>query len=138
VRIPNDLGNITQLVTIPFHPGQVFASHDDGRVSVWDSATLEKVQVNAVSLYGICAMATVGDYYLWTGYNTGMIYVYDTRPEKWLVVKTWRAHQGAVVSLLMNDSSFVLNEKTLPVISGDSHGNVAIWDGLLVENWQSK
>ncbi|KAI8332058.1 Endonuclease/exonuclease/phosphatase [Chlamydoabsidia padenii] len=138
VRIPNDLGNITQLVTIPFHLRQVFASHDDGRVSAWDIETMEKVQVNAVSLYGICAMATVGDYYLWTGYNTGMIYVYDTRPDKWLVVKTWRAHQGAVVSLLVNDTSFVMNEKTLHVISGDSHGNVAIWDGLMVENWQNQ
>lgn len=138
VRIPNDLGNITQLVTIPFHSGQIFASHDDGKVSTWDAKTMEKGQVNAVSLYGICAMISVGDYYLWTGYNTGMIYVYDTRPEKWLVVKTWRAHHGAVVSLTVDESSFISNEKELKVISGDSHGNVAIWDGLMVDNWLGK
>ncbi|KAI8336787.1 Endonuclease/exonuclease/phosphatase [Chlamydoabsidia padenii] len=135
VRIPNDLGNITQLVTIPYHPGQIFASHDDGKVSTWDSKTMEKGQVNAVSLYGICAMITVGDYYLWTGYNTGMIYVYDTRPEKWLVVNTWRAHQGAVVSLIIDESCFIRDGKELKVISGDSHGNVAMWDGLMMDNW---
>ncbi|KAI8099143.1 Endonuclease/exonuclease/phosphatase [Halteromyces radiatus] len=138
VRIPNDLGNITQFVTMPFHPGQVFASHDDGKVSVWDIKTTEKIQVNAVSLYGICAMVAVGDYHLWTGYNTGMVYVYDTRPEKWLVVKTWRAHHGSIVSLLVDDSSFIRNGKSLQVITGDSHGHVAIWDGLMVQNWQGQ
>jgi hypothetical protein len=67
-----------------------------------------------------------------------MIYVYDTRPEKWLVVKTWRAHHGAVVSLTVDESSFIKNEKELKVISGDSHGNVAIWDGLMMDNWLGK
>ncbi|CAO3633084.1 unnamed protein product [Cunninghamella echinulata] len=137
-RIPNDLGNITQLVTIPFHSGKVFVSHDDGKISMWDEKTLEKIEVYTVSLYGICTMVTVGSYYLWTAYNTGMIYIFDTRPEKWLVVKAWRAHHSAIASLIIDDKNFIRNEKILQVVSADAHGNIAIWDGLMVNHWKDQ
>lgn len=138
VRIPNDLGNITGLAAVPFHKQRIFASHDDGKISVWDTVTVDRVQVITVSMYGICAMASVGDYYIWTGYNTGMIYVYDTRPDKWVVVKMWKAHTGSVSELVVDESAFARNEKTVQVISADSNGCVSIWDGLMVESWHGK
>ncbi|KAI8364663.1 Endonuclease/exonuclease/phosphatase [Radiomyces spectabilis] len=136
IRIPNDVGNITQLVTVPYHKKLVFASHDDGKITVWDTETVEKVQVITISMYGICSMAAAGEFYLWTGYNTGMIYVYDTRPEKWVAVKIWKAHNTAVTTLMVDESGFSRDEKSMQVISADSNGCVATWDGLLTETWQ--
>ncbi|KAI9243934.1 WD40-repeat-containing domain protein [Sporodiniella umbellata] len=138
IRIPNDLGNITRLITIPFHSGMIFASHDDGKISVWDGETLERLQVITVSLYGICTMACVGEYYVWAGYNTGMIYVYDTRPENWSVVKVWKAHTGAVTQLIVDESELLWDENRgkLQVLSSDSNGFVGLWDGLLTEHWK--
>ncbi|KAI9470767.1 MAG: Endonuclease/exonuclease/phosphatase [Benjaminiella poitrasii] len=138
VRIPNDLGNIRKLVTIPYHPYRIFAAHDDGKVSIWDSKTLERIQVITVSMYGICSMVTVGEYHVWAGYNTGMIYVYDTRPENWTVLKMWKAHTGAVTQLVVDEKSLLLDEirGRLQVVSGDSNGFVGVWDGLLTEQWK--
>lgn len=138
IRIPNDLGNITKLITIPFHPGMIFASHDDGKISVWDVETIERVQVITVSLYGICTMACVGEYHVWAGYNTGMIYVYDTRPERWSVVKVWKAHTGAVTQLVVDESELLWDESRgrLQVLSSDSNGYIGLWDGLLTEQWK--
>ncbi|ORX54508.1 DNase I-like protein [Hesseltinella vesiculosa] len=138
VRIPNDLGNITGLAVVPFHHNVVFAGHDDGKVTLWDKQTLEKVQVYTVSLYGICAMTAVDQHYLWTGYNTGMVYVYDTRPERWSVVKLWSAHKSPLTSLLVDDSRFLRNDGLLQVITGDTHGEVALWDGMMTDSWHDR
>ncbi|KAL7324238.1 hypothetical protein PS15p_210772 [Mucor circinelloides] len=138
IRIPNDMGNITKLMTIPYHPYRIFASHDDGKISMWDANTMERLQVITVSMYGICTMASVGEYHVWAGYNTGMIYVYDTRPDKWVVLKMWKAHTGAVTQLVVDESSLLLDENRgrLQVVSSDSNGFVGVWDGLLTEHWK--
>ncbi|KAG2236374.1 hypothetical protein INT48_008356 [Thamnidium elegans] len=138
VRIPNDMGNITKLMTIPYHPYRIFASHDDGKISIWDTKTMERVQIITVSMYGICTMACVGEYHVWAGYNTGMIYVYDTRPEKWAILKMWKAHTGAVTQLVVDESSLLLDEikGRLQVVSSDSNGYIGVWDGLLTEHWK--
>ncbi|KAI7894030.1 Endonuclease/exonuclease/phosphatase [Mucor mucedo] len=138
VRIPNDMGNITKLMTIPYHPYRIFASHDDGKISMWDTRTMERIQIITVSMYGICTMTAVGEYHVWAGYNTGMIYVYDTRPEKWAVLKIWKAHTGAVTQLVVDETSLLLDEITgrLQVVSSDSNGFVGVWDGLLTEHWK--
>lgn len=140
VRIPNDMGNITKLMTIPYHPYRIFASHDDGKISMWDTRTMERIQIITVSMYGICTMTSVGEYHVWAGYNTGMIYVYDTRPEKWAVLKIWKAHTGAVTQLVVDESSLLLDEikGRLQVVSSDSNGFVGVWDGLLTEHWKGK
>lgn len=138
VRIPNDMGNITKLMTIPYHPDRIFASHDDGKISIWDTKTMERLQVITVSMYGICTMTCVGEYHVWAGYNTGMIYVYDTRPEKWAVLKMWKAHTGAVTHMVVDESSLLLDEikGRLQVVSSDSNGYIGVWDGLLTEHWK--
>lgn len=135
-RIPKDYGNITQLATIPCHPGKVYASHDNGKVSVWDARTLERLDLVTVSIYGISSMVSVGDRYLWMGYNTGMIYVYDTKPDRWVVLKIWEAHRSAVQTLLVDELGLALGDKTLQVMSIDTHGYLQFWDGLLAEHWE--
>lgn len=137
-RVPNDMGEITNLVTIPIHPHRLFASHSDGKISVWDTEALVRLQVITVSMYSISTMTSVGEYYVWAGYSTGMIYVYDTRPEKWVVLKMWKAHSAAVTQLHVDETSLLLDENRgrLQVVSGDSYGSVGVWDGLLTEYWK--
>ncbi|KAI8982071.1 Endonuclease/exonuclease/phosphatase [Mycotypha africana] len=138
VRIPNDIGNITRLCTVPYHTNRVFASHDDGKISMWDTETMERLMIVAVSLYGISSMVSVGEYQLWAGYNTGMIYVYDTRPENWSVLKGFKAHTGSVSQMVVDESTLVLDEHRgrLQVVTSDTHGYVGVWDGLLTEHWK--
>ncbi|KAI9315836.1 Endonuclease/exonuclease/phosphatase [Dichotomocladium elegans] len=137
-RIPNDLGNITQLATVPYHAGKVFVAHDNGKVSLWDSSNLDRFDVITVSLYGITSMVAVGDHYVWMGYNTGMIYVYDTRPSQWIVVKMWKAHETGIVNLAVDNTGIAVGDNTIQVASMDSHGHVALWDGLLPEYWREQ
>ncbi|KAF7721499.1 hypothetical protein EC973_004548 [Apophysomyces ossiformis] len=129
--LPNDLGNITQLATLPYHKQRVFASHDDGKISVWNTETVTRSQFFKVSKNSITAMIGVGEYHLWTAYETGKIYVYDTRPDTWVVVKIWKAHDTGIASLLVDTS----NPAALQVVSTDVNGSMAIWDGLLAEDW---
>ncbi|KAI8878510.1 DNase I-like protein [Backusella circina FSU 941] len=138
IKIPNELGTVTALITIPFHPDCIFSSHEYGKITRWDAHTMKKLQVITVSMYGICSMVTVGQYYVWAGYTTGMIYVYDTRPENWVVVKSWKAHHGAVLHLVGDHSGFVLNNGKAHVFSGDSTGTVGVWDGLLTDYWKER
>lgn len=138
VRIPNDLGNITQFATVPYHVGKVVAAHDNGKASIWDANTLERLEVITVSMYGITSMVAVGDHHVWMGYNTGMIYVYDTRPVRWTVVKMWKAHDSAIVKLVVEDIGMAIGDETIQVVSVDSHGYMSLWDGLLPEYWKGK
>lgn len=138
VRIPNDLGNITQFATVPYHVGKVVAAHDNGKASVWDANTLERLEVITVSMYGITSMVAVGEHHVWMGYNTGMIYVYDTRPVRWTVVKMWKAHDSAIVKLVVEDIGMAIGDETTQVVSVDSHGYMSLWDGLLPEYWKGK
>ncbi|KAG0169710.1 hypothetical protein DFQ28_003407 [Apophysomyces sp. BC1034] len=129
--LPSDLGNITQLATLPYHKQRVFASHDDGKISVWNTEHIERLQFFKVSKNSISAMVGVGEYHLWTAYDTGKIYVYDTRPDTWVVVKIWTAHDAGITSLLVDAS----DPSTLQVVSTDANGSIAIWDGLLTDDW---
>ncbi|KAI9290246.1 Endonuclease/exonuclease/phosphatase [Umbelopsis sp. AD052] len=137
-RVPNNVGNVTQLAAVPYHRGKVFVGHDDGKVTVWDTATLEITQTISLSIYGVSCMQSVGEYYLWAGYNTGMIYVYDTRPERWEVVKMWKAHGAQVLHLLLDETPLVKDNDLIQVASLDSNGTIQIWDGLLSDNWRDQ
>ncbi|KAI9254592.1 Endonuclease/exonuclease/phosphatase [Phascolomyces articulosus] len=136
VRPSNDLGPITQLVALP--RGRLACAHIHGRISVWNSEKWEQVLQVAIPTYGVSAMALSLGKYLWTGYRTGMIYVYDiSSDEQWKLVKMWQAHQGPITMFTVDELSLLsaspsLDEKPLmQVISADQQGNVSIWDGLL-------
>ncbi|KAI7859954.1 Endonuclease/exonuclease/phosphatase [Circinella umbellata] len=138
IRIPNELGDIVQLTVVPYHIGKIFIGHGDGKVSIWDAQTMERLEVITVSMYAISCMVAMGDHYLWMGFNTGMIYVYDTRPQRWLVVKLWKAHESGVSSFSVDKIGLALDVPTVQVVSVDSHGYVAFWDGLLSEQWKDQ
>ena len=136
IRIPNELGQITQLLTLP--QGRFACAHVNGRISVWSIDRWELILQVTIPIYGVSAMALSLNRYLWTGYRTGMIYVYDiSSDEQWKLVKMWQAHQGPITMFTVDELGLITsspNEKPLvQVISADQQGNVIIWDGLLSE-----
>ncbi|KAI7851521.1 Endonuclease/exonuclease/phosphatase [Circinella umbellata] len=136
IRIPNELGQATQLLALP--QGRLACAHVNGRISVWSVEKWEQILQVAIPTYGVSAMALSLDRYLWIGYRTGMIYIYDvSSDEQWKLVKVWQAHQGPITMFTVDELGLITsssNEKPLvQVISADQQGNVIIWDGLLSE-----
>ena len=86
-----------------------------------------------VTMYKINTMAGVGDY-LWAAYNTGMVHVYDTTKNPWIVRKDWRAHDNPVISLIADPSSSYKMDK-FQVVSLGADNVVRNWDGSLQEDW---
>ncbi|KAI9140993.1 hypothetical protein BKA69DRAFT_1125186 [Paraphysoderma sedebokerense] len=89
--------------------GVVFTGHDDGKIIIWDAASLSKLQVIAASNYKITALyhpslpyppppltlstaSLNASDYLWVGLGTGKIFVFDITANPWTVVKDWKSH----------------------------------------------
>ncbi|CEP10155.1 hypothetical protein [Parasitella parasitica] len=133
VEMPAELGEIAQLFTVPCHPHQIFAAHlQDGQISAWDESTGEKTLCVTLSTDKLTAVLPVGQHWLWAGFCNGMLAIYDTRCGPWVVVKIWKAHKNAVEKLAVDALSV---SQTMPVVSVDSAGHIAIWDGLLTDYW---
>lgn len=132
IHIPSDLGDIARLVLIPFHVNLIFGLHSDGKITAWDISTREKVKCFVISVDKITSVASVGEYQLWVGYRNGSIAIYDTRTEPWVVIKIWKAHSNPVSKLEVDDFSII---ESMSVVSMDSAGHLAIWDGLLADDW---
>lgn len=135
--MPRGFGLITQMVLLSHYKNNqphIACAHDTGIISIWCTRTWELVQQVVVSSYSIAAMALSNDRFLWAGYKTGMIYVYDiSDPNAWAIVKAWEAHHASVIKLLPNENMLGICYKPCieQVISVDAHGNVKVWDGRL-------
>jgi hypothetical protein len=133
IQIPNEFGEIIRLIIIPFHQqNQIYALHSDGKMTAWDIHTLEKIKCIVISVSKLTSVTSVGDYHLWVGYDNGTIAIYDTRSEPWIVIKIWKAHINPVTKIEVDDFSII---ESMSVVSMDSAGHLAIWDGLLAEDW---
>lgn len=128
---PN-VGEVTSGTVISSQHDRVYFGHDDGKVSVY-STDFSCLGIFNVSLYKINALVGAGDY-LWAGYSTGMIYVYDTRTLPWRTKKDWHAHGNPVTNILIDRSS-VWKSGVLQVASIGTDNAVRIWDGMLEEDW---
>ncbi|GAB7342794.1 hypothetical protein MBLNU457_g0929t2 [Dothideomycetes sp. NU457] len=126
-------GDITSATTISGRPNEVYFGHSDGKVSVYDKSTYKCLGVHNVSTYKMSTIAGVGGY-LWAGYNNGMAYVYDTSTPSWLVKKDWKAHNNTIASLVVDQSS-VWKSGRLQVITLGTDNKIAIWDGMLQQDW---
>ena len=98
------IGAVTASAIVPSQPNLVFLGHDNGYVSVWDRTTYTCTLVQRLSPYSISALVGVKRY-LWAGYRTGSIYVYDVDKEPWTVLKAWKAHKDPVISLVVDPSA---------------------------------
>lgn len=126
-------GEVHSGTTISARPGLVYFGHQDGKVSVYDCNDFSCTAVVNVSIYKLSSLAGVGDY-LWTGFNTGMIYVYDTSVTPWQVKKDWQAHEKQVCGISAEHSALWKLDR-LQVVSLGTDNTLRIWDGALEEDW---
>lgn len=128
-------GEVTASAMIPSQPDRIYFGHNDGKVSVYSRKDYSCLGVVSVSVYKISCLAGAGDY-LWAGYNTGMIYVYDTTQTPWQVKKDWHAHaNGNPVAGIQADRSSLWKMDRLQVASLGTDSVIRIWDGMLREDW---
>lgn len=136
--IPNDLRDITHMVTLHAQPGQaacIVCGHDDGYVTVWNAETLVLEHVVRVSVYEVTAMLVTREHRLWIAFKTGVIHVYDIQQSPWKALKMWEAHSGPIIKFVLECDA---DREGIRVISTDSHGHIAIWDGLLLATWEGE
>lgn len=128
-----NVGEVTSGAVISSQHDRVYFGHTDGKVTMYSTSNFSCMGIVNVSVYKISALAGAGDY-LWAGYSTGMIYVYDTRMTPWRTKKDWHAHTNPVASILVDRSS-VWKSGVLQVASIGTDNAVRIWDGMLEEDW---
>ncbi|GAA6050079.1 hypothetical protein JCM3770_001359 [Rhodotorula araucariae] len=126
------VGAVTASAVVPAQEHLVYLAHDNGFVSVWDRATYACALVQRVSPYAVSALVGVRRF-LWAGFRTGYIYVYDVSVEPWVVVKAWKAHKDPVIRLTVDPAS-LWKDETLQVASA-TNDTVCLWDGFLREDW---
>lgn len=126
-------GDITSATYSEDHGGIVYFGHTDGKVTIYsakDYACLGVVKASDYKINGLCAVADT----LWVAYKTGKIYVYDVTHTPWKVLKDWRAHDGPVSGLVMDNSS-VWTLQRLQIVSVGHDGHARLWDGMLEDDW---
>lgn len=129
----NHSGDITSGTSTTKDGGRVYLGHADGKVTIYSTKDYTCIgQVN-VSLYKISALSMVGDY-LWAGYKTGMVYVYDTTTNPWTVKKDWLAHDHGVVGMVV-DLTGIWTVNRLQVVSLGVDNHIRFWDGMLEDDW---
>ncbi|KAI9835235.1 MAG: hypothetical protein M1838_005358 [Thelocarpon superellum] len=126
-------GDVTSGATLGTKVDQVLFGHTDGKVTIYSPEDYSCVGIVNVSLYRISALTGVGSY-LWAGYNTGMIYVYDTSTTPWTVKKDWQAHNDPVVNIMIDPSSMWKLDR-LQVGSLGADNFMRVWDGMLQDDW---
>lgn len=127
------VGEVTSGAVISSQLDRVYFGHTDGKVTIYSTRDYTCLGVVNVSVYKINSLAGAGSY-LWAGYNTGMIYVYDTRSQPWKVKKDWLAHGNPVANILMDRSS-VWKLGRLQIASIGMDNAIRLWDGMLEEDW---
>jgi len=126
-------GEITCAATVNCQPDRVYFGHSDGKVSIYSRSPLSCIDVVSVSLYKINSMSGVGDY-LWAGFKTGMLYVYNILTKPWRALKDWQCSDGPVMEVVADRTSIWKNGR-LQVISLGADNIIRVWDGMLEDDW---
>ena len=130
---PSSLADITTVAVIPHDTERVYFGHSDGKITTYSRHDFSCLGTASISLYKINCLAGVGDY-LWAGFNTGVIMVYDTRVRPWRTKKYWLAHSNPVIRVLL-DSSSIWKCDRLQVASLGVDNAICLWDGLAQDDW---
>jgi len=129
----SNVGEVTSGAVVSNQHDRVYFGHSDGKVTLYSTQDFSCLGVISVSVYKINALAGAGDF-LWAGYNTGMIYVYDTKTQPWTTKKDWHAHNHPVSNILVDRSS-VWRSGLLQVASIGADNVIRLWDGMLEDDW---
>ncbi|CAI2165162.1 4305_t:CDS:2 [Funneliformis geosporum] len=132
IELGFEVGNI-RCMTQTGNSFFVYTGHDDGKISVHDAQTHKTVFSLIVSMYCINSLLGVGNY-LWVGFKTGMIYIYDVQSSPWVVIKDWQAHKSPIIDMQL-DNAGLWRVKRLQVASLSDEGQIIVWDGLMQEDW---
>jgi len=126
-------GDVTCATRLSSQADMVYFGHSDGKITIYDRTDFTLIGVYVLSVYKISALTGVGRF-LWAGYSTGMIYVYDTAATPWSVKKDWKAHNGPITAIIADKSSSWTLDR-LQVVSLGLDSTIKIWDGLLEDDW---
>ena len=126
-------GDITSGTTTSSQPDRVYFGHMDGKVTIYSRKDYACIGVVNISMYRISSLVGVGGF-VWAGFSTGMVYVYDTTQTPWIVKKDWHAHQDPVIKLHSDPSSCWSLDRA-QVVSLGQDNMLRIWDGLLQDDW---
>lgn len=127
------VGEITSGAVIAGQFHCVYFGHADGKVTVYSTTDFTCLGIFNVSVYRINCLVGAGSY-LWAGYNSGTISIYDTTSQPWTAKKEWQAHDHPVANILVDRSS-VWRFGLLRVASIGTDNLVRIWDGTLEQDW---
>lgn len=127
------VGTVTSGAVIGGQLDRVYFGHADGKVTMYSTADFTCLGVVSISVYKISSLAGAG-FHLWAGYNTGMLYVYDTRTRPWGTKKDWPAHGGPILNIMVDRSS-LWKDGVLRVLSLGADNAVRFWDGTLEDDW---
>lgn len=128
-----NVGDVTSGAIISSQPDRIYFGHADGKVTIYSKKGFECLGIVNVSVYKISSLVGVGDY-LWAGYSTGMIYVYDTKSTPWKVLKDWKAHEKPIAGILADRTSIWKLDR-FQVASLGTDTMLRIWDGMLKNDW---
>lgn len=126
-------GEVTSGTLLKSQPGKVFFGHSDGKVSIYSQKDLTCLSVLNVNSYKINSLAGVGNY-MWAGFNTGKISVYDITESPWVIKKDWQAHNNPVIKIIADPASFYKLDRC-QVISLGADNMLKSWDGLLQDDF---
>ena len=127
------VGTVTSGAVICGQFDRVYFGHADGKVTIYSTSEFTCLGIVSISVYKISTLAGAG-FHLWAGYNTGMLYVYDTRTRPWTTKKDWSAHDGPILNVLVDRSS-LWKDGVLRVVSLGADNAVRFWDGTLEDDW---
>ena len=130
------VGIVTSGAVVGGQLDRVYFGHADGKVTIYSTAEFACLGIVNVSVYKINSLAGAGSY-LWAGYNTGMLYVYDTRTQPWTTKKDWSAHVGPIIHISVDRNS-LWRDGVLRVVSLGADNTIKFWDGTLEEDWLSR
>lgn len=126
-------GEVTSGTELESQPDRIYFGHTDGKVTIYSKHDYACLGIINVSVYKINTLSGVGKY-LWAGFNTGMLYVYDTTKTPWEVKKDWHAHENPVASVIHDRGSFWKMGRS-QVISLGADNMLRVWDGMLEQDW---
>ena len=126
------IGVITSGAVIGGQLDRVYFGHADGKVTIYSIRDFSCLGIVGVSVYKISSLAGAGSY-LWAGYNTGIIHIYDTRTKPWTTKKEWLAHGDPVLNILVDRGS-LWKDGVLRVASLGADNALRLWDGLLQDD----
>ena len=129
----NGVSEVTAGALISNQLDRVYFGHADGKVTIYSATDFTCLGIFFMSAYKINCLAGAG-FYLWAGYNTGTIYVYDTRSQPWKVKKDWQAHSSPVANMIVDPSS-VWKLGHLQIASIGVDNAIRLWDGMLEDDW---